>query len=145
MTDEKDPYIRALFDISPAYDDAPVFQQKVMMGLTLKSWLRQGLVVISGLIGGFYALTQFVRMPEWSLKGGGLYTGSIQMATRRTDATVEAGVEFIDIMARGLADSLFAVGGYVQWMQTPQFFWVSFALCSCILVLYLLNDAQERI
>ncbi|MDC7674589.1 hypothetical protein [Asticcacaulis machinosus] len=137
----KDEDLKSLFDITPAYDDEAAFQQRVVMGIRLKAAFRQGLIVVSGFVGGLYALIQFIRIPGWALNSE--LGGSVRAATRGTDATLEAGVEFADLIASGFADFLQSIGGYIQWMQTPLFFWVSFALCSTILALYLINGSEE--
>lgn len=138
----KDDDLKSLFDINPAYDDEAAFQQRVMMGIRLKNGFRQGLIVLSGFVGGLYALMQFIRIPGWTAGTQGLNSPA-RITDRTTDVTLEAGAELVDLATRALADFLHSLGGYIQWMQTPLFFWVSFALCSTILTLYLINGSEE--
>jgi len=145
MSDMKldDGDIRDLFAVTPVYNDAPAFEARVMRGLRLKLWLRQGFVVLAGLVGGLYALAQFVRVPNWTF-GETVMSGS-QAARVETGQTFRAGVEFFDVIGRKAVDLFYSSVHYLGIMQTPIFFWVSFSLCLACLALYYAYSQEETI
>lgn len=126
--------IAGLFAAPVAFADAPAFEGRVMRRLHLKLWLRQWLVVLAGGIGGLYALTQFVRLPGWV--GGG-----------RPDAptTLRAGAELVDELQSRVIGLAGEAAQYVTFLQTPMFFWVSFALCLTLLALYYAYSQEEAL
>ena len=145
MSDMKleDDDIRDLFAATPVYEDAPAFEARVMRGLRLKLWLRQGFVALAGVVGGLYALAQFVRVPNWSF-GEKVLSGS-RMARVETDQTFRAGVEFFDVIGKNAVNLFYSSVHYLGIMQTPIFFWVSFSLCLVCLALYYAYSQEETI
>lgn len=145
MSDMKldDGDIRDLFAATPVYEDAPAFEARVMRGLRLKLWLRQGVIALAGLVGGLYALAQFVRVPNWTFSEKVL-SGS-KMARVETDQTFRAGVEFFDVIGKNAVNLFYSSMHYLGIMQTPIFFWVSFSLCLACLALYYAYSQEETI
>ena len=139
--DEDD--IRDLFAATPVYADAPAFEARVMRGLRLKLWLRQGVIALAGLVGGLYALAQFVRVPTWTFSAKVL--SSSKMARIETDQTFRAGVEFFDVIGKNAVNLFYSSLHYLGIMQTPIFFWVSFSLCLACLALYYAYSQEETI
>ena len=135
--------IRDLFAVTPVYKDAPAFEARVMRGLRLKLWLRQGFVALAGVVGGLYALAQFVRVPNWSFGERVLSSG--RMARVETDQTFRAGVEFFDNIGKNAVNLFYSSVHYLGIMQTPVFFWVSFSLCLACLALYYAYSQEEAI
>ncbi len=129
-----DADIAGLFAAPHSFDDAPVFEGRVMRRLHLKLWLRQWLVVLAGAIGGVYALAQFVRLPGW--------TGP---APAGTPDTLRAGAELIDQVQGDLVNLTGQSMHYLTFLQTPMFFWVSFALCLTLLGLYYAYSQEETL
>jgi hypothetical protein len=132
--DINDNDIAGLFAAPAAFDDAPAFEARVMRRLHIKLWLRQWLVVLAGGIGGLYALTQFVRLPGWSRE-----------AQTAAPDTLRAGAEFIDQMQGDLLSLTGQSMHYLTFLQTPMFFWVSFALCLTLLGLYYAYSQEETL
>jgi hypothetical protein len=139
--DEDD--IRGLFAATPVYKDAEAFKARVTRGLRLKLWLRQGVIVLAGVIGGLYALAQFVRVPNWTF--GEKVLSSSKMARVETDQTFRAGVEFFDVIGKNAVNLFYSSLHYLGIMQTPVFFWVSFSLCLACLALYYAYSQEETI
>ena len=135
--------IRDLFAATPVYADAPGFEARVMRGLLLKLWLRQGVIALAGLVGGLYALAQFVRVPNWTF-GEKVLSGS-RMARVETDQTFRAGVEFFDVIGKNAVNLFYSSLHYLGIMQTPVFFWVSFTLCLACLALYYAYSQEEAL
>jgi hypothetical protein len=129
MSDMKleDDDIRDLFAAAPVYEDAPAFEARVMRGLRLKLWLRQGFVALAGVVGGLYALAQFVRVPNW-------FFGEKVLS-----------VEFFDVIGKNAVNLFYSSVHYLGIMQTPIFFWVSFSLCLACLALYYAYSQEETI
>jgi hypothetical protein len=123
--------IAGMFAAPVAFDDAPVFEARVMRRLHLKLWLRQWLVVLAGGIGGLYALAQFVRLPGWT--------------NGAKPDTLRAGAELIDRMQGDLVSLSGQSMQYLTFLQTPTFFWVSFALCLTLLGLYYAYSQEETL
>jgi len=121
--------------------DAESFNARVMLGLRLKLWLRQGFIVLAGLIGGVYALAQFIRVP--SLSDGRALT--LKQAAVDTNQTLKAGAAIVDVARRNAGNWLDSSTHYLGVMQTPMFFWISFALCLACLALYYAYSQEERI
>jgi hypothetical protein len=138
-----DEAIRELFAAMPVYKDAPAFEARVMRGLRLKLWLRQGVIALAGIVGGLYALAQFVRVP--SLTFGDKVLSRTQMAKVETDQTFRAGVQFFDGMGKNAVGLFDSSVHYLGIMQTPLFFWVSFSLCLACLALYYAYSQEETI
>ncbi|ESQ94393.1 hypothetical protein ABENE_02485 [Asticcacaulis benevestitus DSM 16100 = ATCC BAA-896] len=145
----KDDDIGDLFAAAPVYDDSEVFQARVMRGLRFNLWLRQGVVVLAGFVGGLYALAQFIHMPNWAGGEGGsapkVATVTLTKAATETDETLRAGVEFFDGMGKSAMSLIESSARYLNLMQTPFFFWVSFSLCLACLALYYAYSQEETI
>lgn len=145
----KDDDIGDLFAATPVYEDAEVFQVRVMRGLRFNLWLRQGFVVLAGFVGGLYALAQFVHIPNWAGGDGAsttkVATVTLQKAAVETDETWRAGVEFFDGMGKSAMSLFESSARYLNLMQTPLFFWVSFSLCLACLALYYAYSQEETI
>jgi hypothetical protein len=131
-----------LFASTPIYDDADAFKSRVTRGLRLKLWLRQGVIALAGIVGGLYALAQFVRVPSLGFGGKALGT---QMAHVETGETFRAGVEFFDVIGKNAMNLFDSSVRYLGLMQTPLFFWVSFSLCLVCLALYYAYSQEETI
>lgn len=133
--------LRGLFAEQARYADTETFGARVMFGLRLKLWLRQGFIVLAGLIGGVYALAQFIRVPD--LAGGRAV--SLQRAAVETDQTLRAGAAIVNVARHNAGNWLESSTHYLGVMQTPLFFWISFALCLACLALYYAYSQEERI
>ncbi len=129
----KDDDIAHLFSHAPEHNDADVFEARVIMRLRLKLWLRQGLVVLAGVVGGIYALAQFIRLPEGVV------------STRPAEQAALVGIEVVDDWTRNGFDVLTHSAPYLSYMQTPGFFWLSFALCVGFLGLYFAWSQEETL
>lgn len=141
-----DDDIGNLFASAPAYDDAPVFAERVTRSLRMRLWFRQGLVALAGFIGGIYALAQFVRFPELNVSGGaGLYGRTLQKAAVDSDQALRASAQFFDVAQVKAMDVMGSSAHYLNLMQTPLFFWVSFLLCLGFLGLYYAYSQEETI
>jgi len=145
-----DDDIRDLFLAVPSYRDAEAFEARVTRGLRLKLWLRQGFVALAGLVGGLYALVQFMRLPNWTLgdrtaMGGVVASSSLQKAATETGQTFHAGVEFMDVIGKNVMNFMESSGHYLDFMQKPIFFWLSFSLCLACLALYYAYSQEETI
>lgn len=138
----KDDDFHALFNTPQRFDDEQVFHDKVMRGLRLKTWFRQALIALSGIVGGLYALVQFVRVPNWAFTGE---TQIVRATVTQTDAGLDAGREMVDAAGLYVARFLNTSTDYLVWMQSPLFFWVSFSLCMAIVGLYLANVYEEAL
>ncbi|HVZ30348.1 MAG TPA: hypothetical protein VG839_08135 [Asticcacaulis sp.] len=130
----EDTGIAELFAAPMTFDDAPAFEGKVMRRLHIKLWLRQWLVVLAGGIGGLYALAQFVRLPGWAGE-----------ARAGAPDTLRAGAAFIGQMQGDLVNLGSQSMQYLNFLQTPTFFWVSFALCLTLLGLYYAYSQEETL
>ena len=143
MSDMDENGIRDLFAATPVYPDAAAFEARVTRGLRLKLWLRQGVIVLAGVIGGLYALAQFVRVPNWTF-GEKVLSGS-QRAHVETGQTFRAGVALFDDLGKNAVNLFESSMHYLGIMQTPIFFWVSFSLCLACLALYYAYSQEETI
>lgn len=130
MSDEA---IARLFSQTPSMADNDVFEARVMMRLRLKLWLKQALVVLTGIICGVYALAQFVSLPE-----------SVLSATSAEAAPAQA-AKIVSSGTWSEFDFLTYSAPYLSYMQTSGFFWLSFALCGGCLALYFFWSQEETI
>lgn len=130
-----------LFAATPAYDDHERFAMRVDRALHLKLWLRQGLIVLAGFIGGIYALAQFIRVPG----GLGQYDKTLKSAAGDADRTLRASAEMFDMLHIKSTDMFDSWSHALSLMQTPLFFWVSFSLCLAALGLYYAYSQEETI
>ncbi len=138
-----DDSIGDLFASNPAYDDAPVFAERVTRILRMRLWLRQGLVALAGFIGGIYALAQFIRIPGLNAAADGGLT--LHKAAVDSDQALRASAQLLDMAQVRAMDVLGSSAHYLNLMQTPLFFWVSFTLCLAFLGLYYANSQEESI
>ncbi len=135
-----------LFAAAPQYDDAPAFAERVTRSLRLRLWFRQGLVVLAGFVGGIYALAQVVRIPGWNgAAGPTIYGQTLQKAAADSDQALRVSAQFFDVSQVRLMDFMGSSAHYLNLMQTPVFFWVSFLLCLGFLGLYFLYSQEETI
>jgi hypothetical protein len=133
--------LKGLFAEQPRYADAETFSARVMLAMRFKQWFRQGFIVLAGLIGGVYALAQFIRVP---LSSGG-HAVSLKQAAADTDQTLRAGAAIVSYARQNAGGWLDSSAHYLGIMQTPMFFWISFALCLACLALYYAYSQEERI
>ena len=136
-----DNELNDLFASSEVFDDSEAFEGRVMRGLQVKLWLRQWLVVLAGFTGGLYALAQVVRLPNWTAGGRGVY----EKAATETDTTLRAGSHLFDGLRVEFMNLMDSSAHYLTFMQTPLFFWVSFALCLTLVGLYYAYSQEETI
>ena len=128
MTDND---IKDLFAAPAAFDDADVFEARTTRKLKMRLWLRQWLVAMAGLIGGVYALCQFVRVPEGSV-------WSVKQAQVQTDQLFDkAGHQLSSLTTSGTH--------YIDLVQQPMVFWAVFALCLTLLGLYYAYSREESL
>lgn len=127
-----------LFAQAQAFDDAPAFEAKVVRGLSMRLWMRHWLVVLAGFVGGVYALAQIVRVPT-------LNAQSFQHVAVRTDNTLSAGIQAMDVAGKTMSNFTDQWGHYLSMMQTPAFFWVSFSLCLMFVGLYYAYSQEEAL
>ncbi len=119
-----------LFAAPMAFDDAPAFEARTTRKLMMRLWLRQWLVVMAGLVGGVYALFQFVRVPDSVL--------SVKQARVETDQLFDkAGQQFSTLTTSGVH--------YLDLVQQPMVFWAVFALCLTLLGLYYAYSREETL
>ena len=137
----EDDALLAMFAQPQAFDDAERFDSGIMRRLNMKMWMRQWLVALAGIVGGLYALAQFVRMPASVTTTG----QSLQRAAVDTDQTLRAGFNAVDQAGRGLSSLAENWGHTLVLMQTPAFFWVSFTLCLVLLGLYYAYSQEEAL
>lgn len=133
--ESEDADIAGLFAAPMAFDDAPAFEGRVMRRLHLKLWLRQWLVVLAGVVGGLYALAQFVRLPGW--------VGGAQQAGKPD--TLRASAELVGRLQTTMAGLAGESMPYLNFLQTPMFFWLSFCLCLTLLGLYYAYSQEETL
>ncbi|HWU48835.1 MAG TPA: hypothetical protein VN042_03085 [Asticcacaulis sp.] len=133
--------LKGLFAEQPRYPDAETFSARIMLAMRFKQWFRQGFIVLAGLIGGIYALAQFIRVP---LTGNG-HAVSLKQAAADTDQTLRAGAAIVSYARQNAGGWLDSSAHYLGIMQTPMFFWISFALCLACLALYYAYSQEERI
>lgn len=127
-----------LFAQPQAFDDAAAFEAKVVRGLSMRLWMRHWLVVLAGFVGGVYALAQIVRVPT-------LNAQSLQRAAVKTDNTLSAGIQAMDVAGKTMSNFTDQWGHYLGMMQTPAFFWVSFSLCLMFVGLYYAYSQEEAL
>ena len=138
--------IKDMFAAAPAYDDAPVFAERVTRLLRLRLWFRQGLVVLAGFVGGLYALAQFVQLPSLKVAGNpAAYGQTLQDAAADGNQAVRASAQFFDVIRQRFMDLVDSSAHYLNMMQTPVFFWFSFLLCLVFLGLYYAYSQEETI
>ncbi|ESQ80346.1 hypothetical protein [Asticcacaulis sp. YBE204] len=141
----KDDDFHTLFNTPQRFDDEAQFHDQVMRGLKTGTWLRQGLIALSGIIGGLYALMQFVHLPGWTPAA----ESEVREVVAKTDTGFEAGLgvgrDLLDAAANYLANGLSRSTDYLTVMQSPLFFWVSFSLCMAIVGLYLVNGREDAL
>ncbi len=126
-----DSDINELFAAPAVFDDAAAFEARTTRKLMVRLMLRQWLVVMAGLIGGVYALFQFVRIPD----GGPL---SLKMAQTRTDMLFDqAGHQLSSLTTSGVR--------YLDLVQQPMVFWGAFGLCLTLLGLYYAYSREESL
>lgn len=134
-----------LFASTHSFDDNEVFEGRVMRGLEVKLWLRQWLVVLAGFTGGLYALAQVVRLPNWTVTGKIVYGQGLEKATTDTDSTLRAGSQMFDDLRTQAMGWMDSSAHYLNLMQTPLFFWVSFSLCLAFVGLYYAYSQEEAV
>lgn len=127
-----------LFAQAHDFDDAARFDAKVVRGLSMRLWMRHWLVVLAGFVGGVYALAQIVRVPS-------LNAQSLQRAATKTDNTLSAGIQAMDVAGKTVSTFTDQWGHYLGMMQTPAFFWVSFSLCLMFVGLYYAYSQEEAL
>ena len=138
--------IAELFAAAPVHDDAPVFAERVTRMLRFRLWLRQGLVVLAGFIGGVYALAQFIQLPSLKVTGGAADYGlTLQKAAVDSDQALRASAKVFDVAELRVMDMLGSWAHTLGLMQTPVYFWVTFGLCLAFLTLYYANSQEESI
>jgi len=126
-----DSDIGELFAMPAVFDDAAAFEARTTRKLMLRLMLRQWLVAMAGLIGGVYALFQFVRVPD----GAPL---SMKMAQVQTDRMFnQAGHQLTNLTTSGVR--------YLDLVQQPMVFWAVFALCLTLLGLYYAYSREESL
>lgn len=144
MTDEE---IKALFEKNTAFDDHDAFRARVSQRLSLKSRLRQGLIAIAGFVGGVYALSQVINLPQMApqtQRPSAVHEVTLGSEVKLgTDETLRAGVQWFDDMARRLADMFALTSHYADVLHTPVFFWLSFSLCVGLIGLYYAYSQEE--
>jgi len=128
MTDSD---LNELFAAPMAYGDAEAFELRTTRKLKMRLWLRQSLVALAGLIGGLYALFQFVRVPD-----GGLL--DVKMAQTQTD-------QLFDRAGHQLSNLTTSSVRYLDIVQQPMVFWAAFALCLTLLGLYYAYSREESL
>ena len=122
--------ISDLFATPAAFDDAGAFEARATRRLSLRLWLRQWLVVMAGVIGGIYALFQFVRVPD------GVF--DVKQAQADTDHLLDkAGHQLTTLATSGVHG--------LDIAQQPMIFWAVFALCLTLLGLYYAYSREESL
>ncbi len=120
-----------LFAAAADYDDDDAFEMRTTRKLKMRLWLRQSLVALAGLIGGVYALFQFVHVPDggpWSVKQAEVQTDQLfDQAGHQLSNLTTSGVHYLDLV------------------QQPMVFWAVFALCLTLLGLYYAYSREESL
>ena len=126
-----DSDINELFAAPAAFDDGDAFETRTTRKLKVRLWLRQWLVAMAGLIGGVYALFQFVHVPDggpWSVKEAQVQTDQLfDKAGHQLSILTTSGVHYLDLV------------------QQPMVFWAVFALCLTLLGLYYAYSREESL
>ena len=133
-----DADLAELFAQTLTFEDASGFETKVVRGLSMRLWMRHWLVVLAGFVGGIYALAQIVRVPDFGAR-------SLHTAAVRTDHTLDAGIQAMDVAGKTMSNFTDQLGHYLGMMQTPTFFWVSFSLCLMFVGLYYAYSQEEAL
>ncbi len=122
-----------LFAAPAAFDDADAFEARTTRKLMVRLWLRQWLVALAGVIGGVYALFQFVRVPDglFSVKQAQAETG------RWLDTTGHQITNLTNLTTSGAR--------YLDLIQQPMMFWAVFALCLTLVGLYYAYSREESL
>ena len=126
-----DSDLNDLFAAPAALDDGDAFEVRTTRKLRMRLWLRQSLVAMAGLVGGAYALFQFVRVPDgspWSVKQAQVQTDQLfDKAGHQLSTLTTSGVHYLDVV------------------QQPMVFWAVFALCLTLLGLYYAYSREEAL
>jgi hypothetical protein len=141
MTDDLPVELKEMFAAPVRFDDAEAFEARTMRRLSLRLWMRQWLVVMAGVVGGVYALFQFVRMPD----GSGFTAAPLHRAEANTTQSLQAGVKLFDTASQQASGLMQSGVHYLDMMQTPLFFWLSFAVCMSLLGLYYAYSREESL
>jgi len=126
-----DSDIGDLFATPASFDDGEAFEARTTRKLMVRLWLRQWLVALAGVIGGVYALFQFVRVPDGTVL-------SVKQAQVETDRLLDtAGQQLTNLTTSGVR--------YLDLVQQPMMFWAVFALCLTLLGLYYAYSREETL
>ena len=126
-----DSDINELFATPVLFGDDDAFETRTTRKLRMRLWLRQSLVAMAGLIGGIYALFQFVRLPDGA-------TMSVKQAQTNTD-------QLFDQAGHQLSTLTTSSVHYLDLVQQPMVFWGVFALCLTLLGLYYAYSREESL
>jgi len=124
-----DSDLNEMFAVPMVYGDADSFDVRTTRKLKMRLWLRQSLVALAGLVGGLYALFQFVRVPDSALL-------NVKMAQSQTD-------QLFDQAGHQLSNLTTSSVRYLDIVQQPMVFWAAFALCLTLLGLYYAYSREE--
>ncbi|MGZ3305976.1 MAG: hypothetical protein ACXU8U_08960 [Asticcacaulis sp.] len=133
--------LKDMFAVTARFDDAAAFETKTLRRLSVRLWLRQWLVVMAGMVGGVYALFQFVRVPE----GTQAAATPLHQVQVDTSQSLQAGVRLFDAAGQHLSGLTQSGVHYLDMVQTPLFFWLSFAVCMSLLGLYYAYSREETL
>jgi hypothetical protein len=139
MTDDD---FKSLFDRVEKFDDDEAFVARACHKVVLRQRLRQGAIMVSGGIGGLYALGQIVHMPKPQEAGTAQGWQSVAYST---DTSIRMGTELLEsVRSVGLS---WLDGGLhaLNLMQSPHFFWLSFVISLVFLGLYFAYAQEETI
>jgi hypothetical protein len=139
----KDEDIYNMFQASKRFEDASDFESRVLKSISFRGVLRQALIAVSGFIGGLYALGQFFNLSHLKLYAPEKHTSDITSALISTELSLTNGAMFRDSLDLWLSRTIQVSADYLQLMQSPLFFWISFSLCMTIVGLYLANSEPD--
>jgi len=131
----------SLFNRVKTFEDTDVFANKVLGRLRFKYWFRQSLIAFAGLMGGIYALLQFIPMYATSNLSPVHESASANSVT--SDQTLRLSGEFFTHLGEHMFEFFMNMEHYISLIQTPWFFWVSFSLCIIAIALYYANFQEE--
>jgi hypothetical protein len=143
MPELDDQELQRLINQPQAFADADRFDRKVMRTLSLRLMWRNAVIGLAGLVGGIYALGQFVRLPLSDTGPSPASEPGLVTASVSAEQTVFQGLKLFDAVTKRISEGLEWANRSIDFMHQPAFFWGSFAICVTLLVLYFAQSQEE--
>jgi hypothetical protein len=146
MPEADDQELFRLINQPQAFADADGFERKTLRRLGLQLMWRKAVIGLAGVVGGIYALGQFVHLPDSPQKAENYATSpGLVRASVTTEETFSQGLRWLDGLSHRLADGMQWLNRSVDFMHQPAFFWGSFAICVTLMVLYFAQSQEEML